>query len=110
MNLLASAGYADDDRLSPTLVSTGERLVHDLYVANAFEGKIDAAAAELDHRLGEVGHLGGIQHVGCPELAREGKLLGIGVDPNDALGTRHHRSLNDRETDAAQPEDRHTGS
>ena len=106
MDLFARAGDADDDRLPPALVRAGERLAHDLDVADALERVVDSAVGELHNRLGHVIDFLGIDKFGGAKLLGELELRGIRVDGDDAIGTGHHRALHDREPDSPEPEDR----
>jgi hypothetical protein len=73
---------------------------------HALEGVVDPAVGQVDDGLHDVVDLGRIQRVGRPELPGELELRRIGVDGDDALGTRYGGALDDGEADATHAEDR----
>src|SRR6185369_3071466 len=97
VNLLAGAGDADDDRLAPSLVRARQRLAHDLDVADALEGVVDAAAGHLHDGADDVADGAGIDRIRRAERRRERELRGIDVDRDDPLCAGEHRALNHRE-------------
>src|SRR5437660_1736370 len=101
---LAGARHADDDRLTPALVGAGERLPHDLHVADALEGEVDAAGGHLGHRLGDARDARRVDAIGRAEPARHRELLRVEVDADDAFGAGQHGTLDDGESDAAEAE------
>ena len=50
-DLLAGSGHTDDDALAPAAVAAFQGLPHGRDIADAFEGKVGAAAGQVDHRL-----------------------------------------------------------
>src|SRR5262249_7007265 len=77
VDLLAGAGDADHDRLAPAAVRAGERLAHEVDVADALEGVVDAAVGAVDDRLRDVADLLRVEALGRAEAARELELLGV---------------------------------
>jgi hypothetical protein len=105
-DFLTGAGYADDGGHAPTHVATLQRLAHDVDVADALEGIIDAAVGHLLDRLNQIAAevLGRIESIGRAQGGRHGKFVGVEVDGDDSPGLGHHRALNHRQTDAAEAE------
>ncbi len=104
-DFLAGARDADDGGHAPAHVAALQRLAHDVHVADALEGIVDAAVGHVHYRLGHaavevfgVDEIGGTQRPGHDELVR------VGVDGDDAPGLGHDRALDHRQPDAAQTE------
>ena len=75
---------------------------HQLHVADAFEGIIDAAVCEFDDDfLDWCIVILRIDEIGGSEGTGEAFLVRIHVDGNDPFRTRHHRTLDGTQTDTA---------
>ena len=105
-DFLAGTGDTDDHRLAPALVAAFQRGAHQLHVADALEGVVDAAIGQFDDDVLDrlvvvlrIDEVGGAQFPGDIELAR------VDVDRDDARGLGHLRPDDRCQADAAQAED-----
>src|SRR5579885_3895779 len=110
-DFLALRRHADYHARAPSALTAFQRLTHQLDVAHAFEGKVRAAAGQVD----QVGHqlaldLFGIDEVGHPELLGDRLARRIEVDADDHARPRHPRPLHDVEPDSAQAEHHHAAA
>src|SRR5690606_2619138 len=103
-------GHPDDDRLAPAAVAAFERLAHDLGVADALEGVVGAAVAQLNDVIHHVFDVVGIHKVGHAELAGHGLALRVDVGADDLVGADHLGPLDHVQADAAQPEHHDVGA
>lgn len=111
-NLLARGGHADDDALTPALVTRLEGSPHNANVARAVERIIAAPVCHLDELLNN----GLVLEVIWVDKVRRAKLLGprllggVDVDDDDLAGLVGHSALNDGQPNAAAAEDGHAGA
>src|SRR6185503_1031126 len=105
-DFLPRRGDADDDALAPAAVAAFQRLPHGRDIADAFEGKVGAAAGQVDRRLHDfvAADLVRIDEMRHAELLGHGALAGIEIDADDLVGADHLRALDDVEADAAESE------
>ena len=83
-----------------------ERRTHDIDVADALEGVVDAAVGHVDDGfLDRHGQLARVDEVGGAELAGQVELVFIDVDGDDARRLGHHRALDGGQTDGTEAED-----
>src|SRR6476660_8427020 len=98
-DLFARPGDADDDRLSPTLMTTLQRGAHHFDVADAFKGKVHPSCHfDNDFLYGPV-VICGVDHISRSQLARNFKFSRVQVDRNDAPGLGLDRADDYRQTD-----------
>ena len=114
-DLLARGRDPDHHGLAPALVAAFQRGAHDLDVAHALEGVVDAADVvrlalrHLDDGLLHclsLGELLGVQAVRGAPLLRAGKLALVDVDRDDPRGPRETEGVDAREPDGAETENR----
>src|SRR5471032_184915 len=105
-DFLAGTGHADDHRLAPTFMAALKGCTHQLHVADALEGKVDAAIGHVDDdfldravEVFRVYAVGGAQLFGDFELGR------VDVDGDDSRSLGFHRADHRRQTNATQAED-----
>src|SRR5690606_12996563 len=103
---LPCARNADSDAFAPAAVAAFERLSHRIYIADAFDAVVGAAARQFDEMTDNIAlDFLRVHEMRHPELT--GKLLArrIDVDADDHVGTGDARALYDIEADAAKAED-----
>src|SRR5262249_41670633 len=112
-NLLAGAGHANDDRLTPAAMGAFERLAHDLHAAGAVE-RIVSAADLVRAALRHVDDMGNdvafdllrIDEMRHAETFAPVLLVIIDIDADDHVGANELEALNDVEPYAAKTKDR----
>lgn len=96
----------DDDRLTPSFVTTLQGRAHQLGIADTFEREINTTAGELDDDV-----LNGLVIIIGVDAIRGAKLSGklefvfIDVDRNDTTRVRDRGTLNGAQSDAAESKD-----
>src|SRR5579863_3762945 len=102
---LARARNTDDNRFTPSLVTTLQRRAHHVDIADALEREVDAAVGHVDYDLlNGLVVVFGIHVVGRAQRLGHGPLARVEIDGDDARGLGHHRALHDRQADAAEAE------
>ena len=110
-DLGAGRRHADDGRLAPALVAALQRRTHQLHVADALKGIIDAAIGHLDdHLLNRLGVVLRVDEVGGAQFTRHVELGRVDIDGNDSRGLGHLGADDGCQADTAQAEDRHRGA
>ncbi len=105
-DFLACTGDADDHRLAPALVAALKRGAHQLHVADAFEGKVDASIGHVDDDfLDRTVKVFRIDAVGGAQLLGDFKFGRVDIDGNDPAGLGFDRTDDRRQTDPAEAED-----
>src|SRR5690606_18578263 len=93
-DLLTRARHADDDRLTPPLVTALERLPHELHAPDALESVVRAARGELDQVRDEIAlDLLRVHEVRHPEALAPRLLRRVGVHADDHPRADHPRAL-----------------
>src|SRR5471030_114841 len=104
-DFLAGTGHTDDDRLAPTLVAALKCRTHQLDVADALEGKVDAAIGHVDDDfLDRTVEVFRVHAIGCTQLLGDLEFGRVDVDGNDPRSLGFNRADHRRQTDAAEAE------
>src|SRR5262249_40900510 len=110
-NLLAGAGYADDDALTPAAMAAFERNAHEIDITHALEGVIDAADL-VGAFLGHVDEMGDkiaadflwIDEMRHAKALAPSLLVRIEIDADDHVCAGEAQTLDDVEPNTAEPE------
>ena len=101
-DLLPGTGYADDDALTPTFVTTLQCGAHDLHIAYALKAEIDTAVGHLhDDFLNRFVKGAWVDAVGGAHGAGQIEFTGVGVYADDAPCPSQARTLHHCQADAA---------
>jgi hypothetical protein len=113
-DLLAGSSNTDDDALTPALVAGLESAAHDVHVAGAVEGVVQAAVGHVHQPrldgLALLQVLGRVDEVGGTELGRPLLLCLVYIHDNDLARLLLDRTLDDTQTNAASAEDSDSGA
>src|SRR5437879_2657851 len=105
LDLLARAGYADDDRHAPAAVTAFERLTHQIHVADAFEAVVRPPVGERHEVRYQIAlDLLGVHEMRHAEFLTQRLAIGVEIDTDDLVGARETRALHHVEADAAETE------
>src|SRR3989344_2926821 len=107
-NFLASTGYTDDYRLAPTLVAALEGSTHQLHIADALKGKVDAAVGHVDYDfLDRTVEVFQVYTIGCTQLLGDLEFGRVDVDGDDPCRLGFNCADDGRQTNTAEADNGH---
>src|SRR5690606_11267242 len=103
-NFSTGLGHTDNDGLAQAAVAAFQRLTHNLGVANALEGIVNAAIGQLNDVIHHVFDLVRVHEMGHAEFTGHGFACRVQINANDFIGAHHFGPLDHVQANATQPE------